>query len=339
MHGIVRYLMWAGKFSGSVERMGDRFVIDVDGDIRLDDEKRAIKQLVLIQEAGRITERNKPITKFFEKINMANVNESAFKNWVRSINNSINSTTIKVYEDTDHRNTRKEGRHGTGATTYLPIGPIYGKYEYINYSVRERVQYIICNDCFLMANLGLVYGSYVIRVKKSNRIYSMMMTLIPSGKADLVDIALVQRAFELQFDKFNNADIPTIVVPLLALSFGETLYGFEGLDAVIWVYEKSGTSQRIPSFTAFNVDKLLNVIATIKIEIPQWPRLLRENFLSEDRATILTDLVEAVLSGNLREQIYSITRSIFSYINQDKDKKRVRSVERILKKLVNALTS
>ncbi|MGB9622674.1 MAG: hypothetical protein ACPL07_02405, partial [Candidatus Bathyarchaeia archaeon] len=99
MHGIVRYLMWAGKFSGSVERMGDRFVIDVDGDIRLDDEKRAIKQLVLIQEAGRITERNKPITKFFEKINMANVNESAFKNWVRSINNSINSATIKVYED------------------------------------------------------------------------------------------------------------------------------------------------------------------------------------------------------------------------------------------------
>ncbi len=321
MHGIVRYLMWAGKTSGTVERVGDRFIIDIDGEITNADEKRAIRQLVLIQEAGRKTlEHDEAIIKFFEKIDEANVNKPAFKNWVKSMVVSITGfKTIRIYEDTNHKYARNEGRRSrskTAITTYLSIGPIYGKYLHSNYSVKENVPYVICSDCFLAANLGLVYGAYVIRINKGDRAHSIMMTLIPTSKAKFTDIALIQRAFELQYDEFN-IEIPTIAVPLMALSYGETLYGFEGLDAVVWVYEKSGNFQRIPSFTVLHVDKLLDAITAIKTEVPQWPRFLKNLSKDDDGVTILTSIAEAILSGNPDEQVYSIVRLIVSYMQKN----------------------
>ena len=322
MHGIVRYLLWAGVSKGVVRRIGDRFVIDIEEEISKDKERKAINQLITIQRAGvKTIEYDKPTTKFFEKIYRANINEPVFWNWVRSIVDSITKfDTILIYQDPDHKIKANEGRRRsrTGATVYLPLGPLYGKYEYADYNVKEGVQYTMCSSCFLMANLGLVYGSYVLRTQKGDKIYSIILNLIPSQEASIVDIALIQRAFEIQYKEERDIEVPILAVPLIALSYGETLYGFEGMDAIVWINERSGNFQRVPYFTTFNVDKVYKVISVIKIEVPDWPRIIEDYLLTEDGLHILAYITETILGEGVKEHIYTLTRLLEAYVRANK---------------------
>lgn len=342
MHGMVRYLVWAGGARhGSVERIGERFKIIIDDEIDEDKAKRTLKTL---QELSNATiEREEPIGLIIKKIWASNVNSTKqnLRSWFDSLQSAIKEfKTIKIYADIDHAVSSNEGRRSSkvNSTVYLPLGPIYGKYLSKDYVVKENVQYMVCPTCFLLANMGLAYGVFILRINKGNRISSIMVSLVPSIKADLIDIMLVQRAFEYKYNEFN-LDIPILAVPLIALSFGETLYAFENMDALIWVYEKSGNFMRIPNYIQVNIEGLLKTVSGIKYYIPQWPKILNECFLkNEDGPTILAKLNEAVINNVIKEHIYDIAREIIGLLNVKKDEKNVcRPYLSVAQNLVNAL--
>jgi len=262
MHGIVRYLTWADVNIDSVKirRLGERFIIEIgkSNSIKEDKAKQVLASLqdqaIKLLSKGDYTY----LTRFFEKIDATNLNRPAFKEWIRQFSQAITkfySDSVRVYEDYDH--IESEGRVRAGyPTLYLPLGPVYGKYNQSNYSARE-VPYKVCYTCFLFANLGLVYGTGIIRLEKGNRAKSIMFTLIPTNETGMVDVVLAQRAFEFVHERFVEIDIPTIAVPLIALSIGETLYAFKDVDVLVWVYEKSGNSLRITQPLHVNVDGVI----------------------------------------------------------------------------------
>ncbi|WP_185957802.1 MULTISPECIES: hypothetical protein [Sulfolobaceae] len=83
---------------------------------------------------------------------------------------------------------------------------------------------------------------------------------------------------------------------IYALSVGETLYAFdqEGVSALVWRIGKNESSQRALQPQLINVTDLLEKIAHIKVEFPEFPRLLQD--LKGENA-ILDRLAEFLLFG------------------------------------------
>jgi len=332
MHSIVRYLLWADVNIDSVKirRLGERFVIEIRDPNSIKEDK-AKQVLLSIQDQavkGNLLSKSDYayLTRFFEKIDAANLNRPAFIEWVRQFAQAITkfySDSVRVYEDYDH--IESEGRVRAGyPTLYLPLGPVYGKYSQSNYSARE-VPYKVCYTCFLFANLGLVYGTGIIRLEKGNRAKSIMFTLIPTNETEMVDVVLAQRAFEFVHERFVEIDIPTIAVPLIALSIGETLYAFNDVDVLVWVYEKSGNSLRITQPIHVNVSRLLRTLSTIKYYVPEWPRVVYECFLSnDDGPVILATLTETIINDYVDAEIYRLTRLITTFMNTNNRCERFR---------------
>ena len=348
MHGIVRYLLWADANMDSVKirRLGERFVIEIRDpnlikeNLIKDKEDKAKQVLLSIQDQADLLNKSDYVylTRFFEKIDAANLNRPAFKEWVRQFAQAITkfySDSVRVYEDYDH--IESEGRVRAGyPTLYLPLGPVYGKYNQSNYSARE-VPYKVCYTCFLFANLGLVYGTGIIRLEKGNRAKSIMFTLIPTNETGMVDVVLAQRAFEFVHERFVEIDIPTIAVPLIALSIGETLYAFNDVDVLVWVYEKSGNSLRITQPLHVNVSRLLRTLSTIKYYVPEWPRVVHECFLSnDDGPAVLAALTEAIINDDVDVGIYKLTRLITTFLINNQDTECKRSAN-LVNKLIESL--
>jgi len=330
MHGIVRYLLWADVDIDSVKirRLGERFIIEIGNPNSIKEDKAKQVLASLQDQAIKLLSKGDYtyLIRFFEKIDAANLNRPAFKEWMRQFAQAITkfySDSVRIYEDYDHM--ESEGRVRAGyPTLYLPLGPVYGKYNQSNYSARE-VPYKVCYTCFLFANLGLVYGTGIIRIEKSNGAKSIMFTLIPTNEVEIVDVILTQRAFELVHERFMGIDVPTIAVPLIALSIGETLYAFKNAEVLVWVYEKSGNSLRITQPFHVSVDKLLRVLSTIKYYVPEWPRVVHECFLSnDDGPVILATLTETIINDNVDAEIYGLTRLITTFMNTNNRCERFR---------------
>jgi CRISPR-associated protein Csa4 len=335
MHGIVRYLLWADANMDSVKirRLGDRFIIEVgDPDsIKKDKAEYVLRSTQYQANIGILSRVDYTyLTRFFEKINAANPNRPVreFRKWIQQFSQAITKfdfDSVRAYEDYNHIENEGEGRVGTGyPTLYLPLGPVYGKYDQSNYSM-QATQYKVCYTCFLFANLGLVYGTGIIRLEKGNRAKSIMFTLIPTNETEMVDVVLTQRAFEFVHERFMGIDIPTIAVPLIALSIGETLYAFKDVDVLVWVYEKSGNSLRITQPIHVNVSRLLRTLSTIKYYVPEWPRVVHECFLSnDDGPVILATLTETIINNNVNAEIYGLTRLITTFMNTNNKCERFR---------------
>ncbi len=191
LHGLVRYLMWAGVREGSVKRTGDRFVISIEDNGV--DEERALKQLSYIESACEKA-REGFTSRFIDKINAAiSINPSVRERWIKSMVKSVKTTreqgVLNAYKDPDHKHKMTEGRFERAEhTIYLPLGPVYGKYKRGDYSIKKGVQYIVCGKCFLMTNLGLVYGSHISRIRKGDTYSLIVTTFIPSSEANLIDM-------------------------------------------------------------------------------------------------------------------------------------------------------
>jgi len=337
MHGIVRYLLWADVDVDSVKirRLGERFVIEIrDPNLIKEDEAKQV--LLSIQDQADLLNKSNYayLTRFFEKIDAANLNRSVseFRKWVQQFSQAITKfdfDSVRAYEDYNHIESESEGRVRAGyPTLYLPLGPMYGKYDQSNYKMQAK-QYKVCYTCFLFANLGLVYGTGVIRLEKGNRAKSIMFTLIPTNEMEMVDVVLAQRAFEFVHERFVGIDVPTIAVPLIALSIGETLYAFSDVDVLVWVYEKSGTTKkqsfRITQPIHVNVSRLLRTLSTIKYYVPEWPRVVYECYLSnDDGPVILATLTETIINDNVDAEIYGLTRLITTFMNTNNRCERFR---------------
>ncbi len=243
LHGIVRYLMWAGVNIDSVKirRLGDRFAIEV-GDpnsIKEDETKQVLASLQGL----------------FEKIDAAILNRPAFREWIRQLTQAITRFyfgSVRIYVNYNHKEEGAEGYGRAGyPTLYLPLGPLN------DCSVIEQVlhkdcyaakrggfTYKVCYTCFLFANLGLVYGSGVVRVHSNDDIANaravlIMYTLIPANETGMEDVVLVQRMLENNYEVYdlekvgaNTVLIPSIVEKL-SNALADTMYTFR-MNALVW---------------------------------------------------------------------------------------------------------
>jgi hypothetical protein len=250
--------MWAGVNIDSVKirRLGDRFAIEV-GDPNSIKEDEAKQVLVSLQNQaikGVLSGGDVYLTRFFEKIYAANLNSPAFKEWIRQFSQAITKfyfDSVRIYVNYNH----KEGAEGYGRagypTLYLPLGPLN------DCSVIEQVlhkdcyaakrggfTYKVCYTCFLFANLGLVYGSGVVRVHSNDDIANaravlIMYTLIPANETGMEDVVLVQRMLENNYEVYdlekvgaNTVLIPSIVEKL-SNALADTMYTFR-MNALVW---------------------------------------------------------------------------------------------------------
>ena len=244
MHGIVRYLMWAGVNIDSVKirRLGDRFAIEV-GDPNSIKEDEAKQVLASLQG-------------LFEKIDAANLNRPAFREWIRQLTQAITrfySDSVRIYVNYNHKEEGAEGYGRAGyPTLYLPLGPlndcsVIEQVLHKDCYVAERggFTYKVCYTCFLFANLGLMYGSGVVRIHSNyNNIADMrailiMYTLIPANETSMSDVVLVQRTLENNHEVYNlekaganTALIPSIIEKL-SNALADTMYTFR-MNALVW---------------------------------------------------------------------------------------------------------
>ena len=244
MHGIVRYLMWAGVNIDSVKirRLGDRFAIEV-GDPNSIKEDEAKQVLASLQG-------------LFEKIDAAILNRPAFREWIRQLTQAITrfySDSVRIYVNYNHKEEGAEGYGRAGyPTLYLPLGPLNdcSVIEQVLHkdcyaAKREGFTYKVCYTCFLFANLGLMYGSGVVRIHSNyNNIADMrailiMYTLIPANETSMSDVVLVQRTLENNHEVYdlekagaNTALVPSIVEKL-SNALADTMYTFR-MNALVW---------------------------------------------------------------------------------------------------------
>ncbi len=252
MHGIVRYLTWADVNIDSVKirRLGERFIIEIgkSNSIKEDKAKQVLASLQDQAARGILSGGDYTyLTRFFEKIDATNLNRPAFKEWIRQFSQAITKfyfETVRIYADHNHKEEGAEGYGRAGyPTLYLPLGPVYGKYNQSNYSARE-VPYKVCYTCFLFANLGLVYGSGVVRIHSNYnnadmRAILIMYTLIPPAETSMSDVVLVQRTLENNHEVYdlekagaNTALVPSIVEKLSNM-LSDTMYTFR-MNALVW---------------------------------------------------------------------------------------------------------
>ena len=259
MHGIVRYLMWAGVNIDSVKirRLGDRFAIEV-GDPNLIKEDETKQVLLSIQDQavkGVLSGGDVYLTRFFEKIDAANLNSPAFREWIRQFSQAITKfyfDSVRIYADHNHKGENAEGYGRAGyPTLYLPLGPLNDctvieqvLHKDCYAAKREGFTYKVCYTCFLFANLGLVYGSGVVRIHSNDdiadmRAVSIMYTLIPANETSMSDVVLVQRTLENNYEVYdlekvgaNTALIPSIVEKL-SNALADAMYTFR-MNALVW---------------------------------------------------------------------------------------------------------
>jgi len=235
MHGIVRYLMWADVNVESVKirRLGDRFAIEIGNPNSIKEDK-AKQVLLSIQDQAikGIFSMDYPyLTRFFEKISAANLNRPAFREWVGQFSQAITKfyfESVRAYEDRNHKEESAEGYGRAGyPTLYLSLGPLNdcSVIEQVLhkdcYDVRHKGStYKVCYTCFLFANLGLVYGTGVVRIQKYYKdirdacAASVMYTLIPANETEMamMDVALVQRMLENNYEVYDLEEVDTALV-------------------------------------------------------------------------------------------------------------------------------
>jgi len=260
MHGIARYLTWAGVNIDSVKirRLGDRFAIEVgDPDSIKEDEAKQI--LLTIQDQavrGVLSGGDVYLTRFFEKIDAANLNKLAFKEWIRQFSQAITKfyfDSVRIYVNYNHKDEGGEGYGRAGyPTLYLPLGPLNdcSVIEQVLhkdcYAVKhEGSAYKVCYTCFMFANLGLVYGSGVVRIHSNYdsvtdmQAVSIMYTLIPPAEAGMEDVVLAQRMLENNHEVYdlgkasaNTALVPSII-ERLSNALADAMYTFR-MNALVW---------------------------------------------------------------------------------------------------------
>jgi len=261
MHGIVRYLTWADVNIDSVKirRLGERFIIEIGkpNSIKEDETKQILASLQDQAVKGILSGGDYIyLTRFFEKIDAANLNRPAFIEWVRQFSQAITKfyfESVRIYEDYDHVENKSEGRVSAGhPTLYLPLGPlndcsvieqVLHKDCYV--AKREYPTYKVCYTCFLFANLGLVYGSGVVRIHSNYndiatmRAISVMYTLIPADEARMIDVALVQRMLENNHEVYDlekadtNAALMPSIIEKLSNALSDAMNTFR-MNALVW---------------------------------------------------------------------------------------------------------
>jgi len=307
MHGIVK-LFHVDK----VRRIGDRY--EICGDF-----SKMGEIVEIIREELEEYSRNSNVARYsiyLGKILDSNINVSVTDSWLKSFAESLNEIkdVEKAYTE-DHKVRYKEGRSKSKAlyNLYLPLGFIYGKYTVDNYDAVTK-EYRVCGKCFSLSNLGLIFGTAIIRYISGNNADVTLISLIPEDEMERDELLLIERFVEGKSENIN-IELTLKSVLVYALFFGETIYSFDSkVDALVWRLEKSGNFQRALQPEIFDITSLLDKIARLKSMSPDYTKILTL-LVNKDYGdqSILDDLAEFLLFGG---DYYRVIREITFFINR-----------------------
>ncbi|PSN99203.1 hypothetical protein B9Q11_01140 [Candidatus Marsarchaeota G2 archaeon ECH_B_SAG-F08] len=328
LQGICRYLAWHSVYDARIIRIGDRFKVNFQHDLRLTDTEYTEYFENLRLACQTYLERQQiNSSQIIEKIYTANINLPIFKRWLNQLLDSLNKISLMDFSE-NHKIVKKEGRNAKGKnliTLYLPLSSVYGKYVITNYR-SSQTNYSVCDQCFLFANLGLIYGTTVLRSNKGDKSSVVFTTFLPQTETQLLDLLLLQRLTEFAHHEFLNSDVPLLACPLYFLSFGETMISVENIQALIWRIEKNGNFQRSLDVSLIRLDKILEFISAVKLQIPSWPKIVNKIIQdkSGDGQIILSDIAEALVFGT--RDTYKIIRRLVSYVMNGEEKDEIAKV-------------
>jgi CRISPR-associated protein Csa4 len=340
LHGLLKILSWCEINKGEVIRQGDRFMILLDHELKCASETAEDlleEVLILIKEYNKGDQDAIYVSNRLSKINHANINRPVLKNWLNAILYTSNRPLkLEFYKDADHI-LKFEKKHGskTLPTLYLPLSGVHGKYSQEAKKVREN-PYKICDTCFVVSNIGLIYGTYIIRIIKKQKINVYYTTLIPKDSIDIRDLYLLQRLTEgyyLPDRDEESAEISLISAPLVALSQGETIASIEKphqIQVLSWALQLVNNFQRSLGLLMIDYKPLYEFIASIKLKIPSWPLFVTKCLVNVDGGeAVLTSISESLL---FRGDIYSVSRRLASHIMSIlKDDKRSKDLKDLCK--------
>ncbi len=332
MHGIVRLY---GDSVREIERIGEKYKIEL-----IEDPKNKEALEILAEEAEIYADKS--ISKAFlgsstilGKINISNINESpkVFPKWVSDIKNSIeNFEPVTHLYTSEHKSKFKEERSRSSKlyTLHLPLSLIYGKYSQSDYKVIKDSYYRVCYNCFLFSNLGIIYGTSIVRTDKrtsegTNSVVNIL-TLIPVEKVRGADVLLLQRFVEGKGIKLD-VELTVLASLLYVLSIGETIYHVSfDVECLVWQLRRSErkikkeinqkgktekANQRGLETISIKINDLLEIIARIKYEFDDFPKFIGLLARDEDGAYLLHQLAETLV---FRHDVYPVIRNISTYL-------------------------
>jgi CRISPR-associated protein Csa4 len=322
LHGLLKILSWCEVNKGEVSRLGDRFIISLDHGPKCSSEiiEDLLEEvLILIKEYNKGYQDVTYVSDRISKINYANINRPVLKNWLNAILDALNKPfNLEVYKDADHiSKIEKKRRSKNLLTLYLPLSGVYGKYSQEAKIVSES-PYKVCDTCFVVSNIGLIYGTYIIRIAKKQKVNVYYTTLIPKDSIDIRDLYLLQRLTEGYYlpDRVEESvEISLISAPLVAFSQGETIASIEKphkIQVLTWALQLANNFQRSLGLLMIDYKPLYEFIANIKLKIPSWHLFLTRCLVNVDGGeTVLTAISEALLFGG---DIYGVSRVLTSHI-------------------------
>lgn len=326
VHGVLRILGVLGHYSGVVQRVGERFVVDVEGldhhsasdlgsRFRGTDTYRSLQLALDLYISRNYMPRDQGIGKILES------SPGETKKWIKALNESLQNLDLSYYLSPDHIISVGEGRgRGRGLhALYIPLSSIYGKYQALDYSTAAK-PYSVCRTCLGLASLGLMYGALTTVVQRENSRYTLFTTIIPGDRIGIADLLIMQRLLEGHrtiggFGESTVSDIPLLALPLYLLSVGETLAAIESeVDVLTWKVAKVGRRTRSLDTALISLNKLMDFVTEVKMLVPEWPRMVSECFEAEDGFAILSELTERIVFSGDTGSVYSTIRRIASYI-------------------------
>lgn len=325
LHGILRILAWCGINRGRVSRFGERFVIELeDSELACDkDIVYEILEEVLISIESYLNQDEKRgywevinVSDRLSKINYANINRPALRNWLNQILNSVEGFKgLQVYKDPNHKDQFEKSRKSRSlATLYLPLSAVYGKYAQEKKRVSEN-PYKVCDTCFITANIGLLFGTHIVRVDKGEKSNVYYTTFIAREDVDMNDLLLLQRISEGYYYVRGEVEIPLISAPLIALSQGETIASVENpykIQVLTWSLQLANNFQRSLGSIVIDYEPIYRFVAEIKLSMPNWPRFLNECLLRfKGGEAVLANLSETLIFGG---DVYAASRILSSHI-------------------------
>lgn len=332
LHGLLRVLSVVGVYDAEIERLGDRFAVKIPS------EKLDLRALTEHFERSEIAESIRisanlylksdamvrPLAKIFD-VN-PDVSRKNNRSWVQKLLKAIKYLDLSLLIDRDHKSSRKEGRAGNkDFTLYLPLSSIYGKYHGRGYRLRAE-PYTVCETCFTLSSLGLIYGAYSVVVRRDRNKFSLLMTIVPRERMRASELLVLQRLLEdYEVIEREVADIPLLALPLYTLSAGETLLALDSPSEIItWKLVFAGT-QRSLDIAVLQLDRIVNFITHIKTELREWPYVVHECLGDEEGFTLMADLNELINFDRSMQRAYKFARELTSYVERgrkEEDKKR-----------------
>ncbi|BCU69769.1 hypothetical protein [Stygiolobus caldivivus] len=311
MHGIVK-LYDVRK----VERVGERFKLM--GSFETPDSGT----LSLLEEELRIYSKHPEVlssSSVLGKVTDSNVNVSVTPKWLGKLSDALTEMEGDITDvyTVDHKDKLKEGRKGKQEyLLYLPLSFVYGKFSQSDYSVTAK-DYSVCGHCFALSNIGLIYGTAVVRYSGKDKTSVTLMTIIPDEEMDRADLLLAQRFVQgKSVSLYTELTLKSVV--LYVLSVGETLFSFgeHSPQVLVWRLERSGNFMRSLQPMALRLGGVLKKVAEIKADYPYFTNIVLKLSRSEDGAVVLDRLADIILFNG---DPYPALRQLSLFLRKNKD--------------------